>query len=108
MQTYRRQTPTGYARPDDWQQALEAGFDEHLAKPADLEMLMRGLASTPVTQRPSPSWPGTGAATAKFRRFHNVRGRCTLVAACVRLERSLTSLTLPVIRLPGASFLEVG
>jgi CheY-like chemotaxis protein len=36
---------TGYARPEDVKEAAEAGFDAHLAKPADLaelERLLRG------------------------------------------------------------------
>jgi two-component system, sensor histidine kinase len=30
---------TGYGQPEDRQRALEAGFDEHLVKPADLQRL---------------------------------------------------------------------
>ncbi|MEJ1963741.1 MAG: chemotaxis protein CheB [Gammaproteobacteria bacterium] len=36
---------TGYGRPADRQLALDAGFDEHLVKPADLEQLERMLAA---------------------------------------------------------------
>jgi CheY-like chemotaxis protein len=39
---------TGYARPDDAQRALLAGFDDHLAEPADPDALMALLASAPV------------------------------------------------------------
>ena len=35
---------TGYARAEDRQQAAEAGFDRHLAKPPDLAELERMLA----------------------------------------------------------------
>jgi CheY-like chemotaxis protein len=34
---------TGYAQPDDARQAAEAGFDAHIAKPADLPDLERVL-----------------------------------------------------------------
>jgi CheY-like chemotaxis protein len=43
---------TGYARPDDAQRALLAGFDDHLAKPADPDALMALLASTPARKPP--------------------------------------------------------
>ena len=36
---------TGYGQDDDRRRALEAGFDAHLTKPADLEDLRRLLAS---------------------------------------------------------------
>jgi CheY-like chemotaxis protein/two-component sensor histidine kinase len=35
---------TGYAKPEDWARAREAGFDEHLVKPVDLQILRRWLA----------------------------------------------------------------
>ena len=35
---------TGYALPDDERRALDAGFDAHLAKPADVDALDRRLA----------------------------------------------------------------
>jgi PAS domain S-box-containing protein len=35
---------SGYAQPEDVRRALEAGFDEHLAKPAELAQLERLLA----------------------------------------------------------------
>jgi PAS domain S-box-containing protein len=38
---------SGYAQPEDRQRALEAGFDEHLAKPADLDDLHRVLGCRP-------------------------------------------------------------
>ncbi|HUR41034.1 MAG TPA: MASE1 domain-containing protein [Verrucomicrobiae bacterium] len=34
---------TGYGRPEDRQRATEAGFDEHLVKPATLEQLQRSI-----------------------------------------------------------------
>jgi CheY-like chemotaxis protein len=38
---------TGYALPEDLQRALEAGFDQHLAKPPDLDRLEQILARVP-------------------------------------------------------------
>jgi Response regulator containing CheY-like receiver domain and AraC-type DNA-binding domain len=38
---------TGYAMPEDLQQAANAGFDRHLAKPVDLAELERMLAQLP-------------------------------------------------------------
>jgi two-component system CheB/CheR fusion protein len=38
---------TGYALAEDQRRAAEAGFDRHLAKPADLELLQRLLAELP-------------------------------------------------------------
>jgi len=38
---------TGYAMPEDLQQATEAGFDRHLAKPLSLQALEELLASVP-------------------------------------------------------------
>jgi PAS domain S-box-containing protein len=35
---------TGYAQPEDVRRAVEAGFDAHLAKPANLDVLMKLLA----------------------------------------------------------------
>jgi|SRR5689334_20180413 CheY-like chemotaxis protein len=35
---------TGYGRPDDRRRALEAGFDDHVLKPATLEQLANVLA----------------------------------------------------------------
>jgi CheY-like chemotaxis protein len=34
---------TGYARPEDVERALEAGFEGHLAKPPDPEKIQRVL-----------------------------------------------------------------
>jgi CheY-like chemotaxis protein len=34
----------GYARPEDRRRAADAGFDAHLAKPIDLDVLERMLA----------------------------------------------------------------
>jgi CheY-like chemotaxis protein len=36
---------TGYGRAEDQQQALEAGFDLHLTKPVDIDVLRRVLES---------------------------------------------------------------
>jgi two-component system CheB/CheR fusion protein len=38
---------TGYATPEDEKLAAEAGFDDHLAKPASLDQLMAVLGSRP-------------------------------------------------------------
>ena len=38
---------TGYALSEDQKKAAEAGFDRHLAKPADLAVLERMLAELP-------------------------------------------------------------
>jgi CheY-like chemotaxis protein len=35
---------SGYALPEDLQRAAEAGFDQHLAKPPNLESLEQTLA----------------------------------------------------------------
>jgi CheY-like chemotaxis protein len=39
---------TGYGQPEDRQRALEAGFDEHLTKPVELERLHELLGRVPV------------------------------------------------------------
>ena len=39
---------SGYALPEDVQRATEAGFDQHLAKPPNLEVLEQTLARAPV------------------------------------------------------------
>jgi CheY-like chemotaxis protein len=36
---------TGYSKPDDRRQAMEAGFDVHMSKPADFELLSDLLKS---------------------------------------------------------------
>jgi CheY-like chemotaxis protein len=38
---------TGYGQESDRQRAREAGFDQHLVKPVDLEILRRLLAAAP-------------------------------------------------------------
>jgi CheY-like chemotaxis protein len=37
---------TGYGQPDDRRHALEAGFDEHITKPVDLQTLELALSPT--------------------------------------------------------------
>ena len=49
---------TGYALPEDLQRALEAGFDQHLAKPPDLDRLEQILARVPSA--------GTAPATGQM------------------------------------------
>ena len=39
---------TGYAQPEDKRSALEAGFDQHVAKPPALEVLERMVSEAPV------------------------------------------------------------
>jgi two-component system CheB/CheR fusion protein len=39
---------SGYARPEDLERASEAGFDEHVAKPASPDALARLIAKAPV------------------------------------------------------------
>lgn len=41
---------TGYARPEDLQQAKAAGFDEHVSKPASMERLNQIIARAPTAQ----------------------------------------------------------
>jgi CheY-like chemotaxis protein len=43
---------TGYGQDEDRRLALEAGFDAHLTKPADLDALYRLLASAGERDRP--------------------------------------------------------
>jgi CheY-like chemotaxis protein len=38
---------TGYGSDEDRRRAKEAGFDEHMAKPADLELLREWLRARP-------------------------------------------------------------
>ena len=40
---------TGYGQPEDRQRGIDAGFDEHLIKPVDLDALCKLIAQTPVT-----------------------------------------------------------
>jgi CheY-like chemotaxis protein len=40
-------TLTGYAQPQDLEDARAAGFDLHLAKPPDLALLAQALAAAP-------------------------------------------------------------
>jgi chemotaxis methyl-accepting protein methylase/signal transduction histidine kinase/chemotaxis response regulator CheB len=42
---------TGYARPEDIEKSRQAGFDEHMAKPPDLDRLERLLANLPAHPR---------------------------------------------------------
>ena len=59
---------SGYALPEDVQRATEAGFDQHLAKPPNLESLEQTIARVPaaeVTPEPmgesEPTGPGSGS-----------------------------------------------
>jgi CheY-like chemotaxis protein len=51
---------TGWDQPEDRRCSKEAGFDAHLAKPVDPELLFRLLGA--MTQPPS-AVPGNGGAT---------------------------------------------
>jgi two-component system CheB/CheR fusion protein len=52
---------TGYALPEDLQRAFDAGFDQHLAKPPNLESLERALARAPAA-----AWePRSGAESSE-------------------------------------------
>jgi signal transduction histidine kinase/ActR/RegA family two-component response regulator/HAMP domain-containing protein len=51
---------TGYAAPEDRRKATEAGFDEHLAKPLDIERFNRLLEERSRPQT-APAEPGEGA-----------------------------------------------
>ncbi|MCK6530711.1 ATP-binding protein [Myxococcota bacterium] len=46
---------TGYGQPDDRYRALEAGFDEHLVKPVDLDVLMASFSARRFNRLPRPS-----------------------------------------------------
>lgn len=52
---------TGYASPEDQRRAREAGFDAHLAKPPDLEVLERLLAAAPPSFASALSTPPSDA-----------------------------------------------
>jgi CheY-like chemotaxis protein len=41
---------SGYAQPEDVQRATEAGFDQHLAKPPNLESLEQTIARVPAAE----------------------------------------------------------
>jgi CheY-like chemotaxis protein len=45
---------TGYGQSDDLRQALDAGFNAHLVKPANLDELTRLLAGAPGAVRERP------------------------------------------------------
>ena len=53
---------TGYGQPADRAEALSAGFDEHLVKPVDPELLIRMLGGRSELDR-SPDAPGTFASS---------------------------------------------
>lgn len=46
---------TGYGQPDDRHRALEAGFDEHLVKPVNLDALMASFSARRFNRLPRPS-----------------------------------------------------
>jgi CheY-like chemotaxis protein/two-component sensor histidine kinase len=50
---------TGYGRPDDALRTIEAGFDEHFVKPADLDRLLQRLEQWLQENAPSPA-PNAG------------------------------------------------
>ena len=42
---------TGYGQPDDVRRAIDAGFDEHVVKPADFPSLMLLMTNTVLRSR---------------------------------------------------------
>jgi CheY-like chemotaxis protein len=44
---------SGYAQPEDQKKARDAGFDAHLAKPPDPDVLQQLLARAPVRRPPA-------------------------------------------------------
>jgi hypothetical protein len=42
---------SGYAQPEDRRRAVEAGFDAHIAKPADIDELTALVAQAPLRRR---------------------------------------------------------
>jgi len=56
---------TGWGQEEDRQRSLEAGFDTHLVKPVDHDLLMRLLASlpSPGAAARDQTQSGTAAAT---------------------------------------------
>jgi CheY-like chemotaxis protein len=61
---------SGYARPEDRRRAIEAGFDHHVAKPADPELFGRLIseASRPGAAPEPPSSPCPRPAATAFDR----------------------------------------
>jgi two-component system CheB/CheR fusion protein len=53
---------SGYAGPEDVERARLAGFDEHQAKPPDLDRLLRSLSRLPDGTCGSEMRPGVGAS----------------------------------------------
>jgi two-component system CheB/CheR fusion protein len=49
---------SGYAQPEDQRQAMEAGFDAHLAKPPDLDALAQMIARAPAHPPPATGREG--------------------------------------------------
>ena len=50
---------TGYGQPDDQQRAFEAGFDQHILKPLNINKLRHTLAMTEARRRHRPRPNGT-------------------------------------------------
>ena len=54
---------SGYASPDDVERSIRAGFDHHLGKPADLELLLGIVAATTPKGGSTPAvTPGSDEA----------------------------------------------
>lgn len=74
---------TGYGQPDDRERALRAGFDLHVTKPVDIDVLQNLLYGQATERRrrdDAPGWPAPPAAvpTASARRsrsFSSAGGR---------------------------------
>jgi CheY-like chemotaxis protein len=57
---------TGYGQDADRERALQAGFDEHMVKPADMDKLLRLLQPgvAPTASPASPAGPAAGSGDA--------------------------------------------
>jgi hypothetical protein len=49
---------TGWGQEEDRQRSIEAGFDSHLVKPVDFDLLMKLLDSLPAPSGPIGTAPG--------------------------------------------------
>jgi CheY-like chemotaxis protein len=50
---------TGYGRPEDFTRSIQAGFDTHIVKPIDIDVVLRTLARFGVhPSSPAPTLPG--------------------------------------------------
>jgi signal transduction histidine kinase len=54
---------TGWGQPEDRRRSIEAGFDEHLVKPPELDAVRRLCRRAPAESAATPATPATGQAT---------------------------------------------